>query len=157
MRAELEAENWSLILCDHKLPKFSSMMALEVLREFGVDMPFIIVSGSIGEDMTVAVMRTGAHDYIIKERLAPLVPDFRERKDGSLYPVETRHQLYTKEEPPVFVAIIQDITGRKRAEEEIQHQKTMFESIFNGVADAIVLTDPQRKIVTCNAISEKEK
>ena len=61
-----------LILADYHLPQFDGLHALRLLQESGLDIPFIIVSGAIGEDLAVAAMRTGAADYLLKDRLARL-------------------------------------------------------------------------------------
>jgi len=74
MQKALESERWDLVLSDHMLPKFSGFAALALLQKSGFDLPFIIVSGNIGEDVAVAAMKAGAHDYIIKGNLARLVP-----------------------------------------------------------------------------------
>ena len=74
MRAALVKQEWDIIISDYVLPKFSGLAALEVLRESGRDLPFIIVSGNIGEDIAVGAMKAGAHDYIIKGNLKRLVP-----------------------------------------------------------------------------------
>ena len=74
MRAALEEGGWEVVLCDHGLPRFNSLQALKLLHETGLDLPFIIVSGSIGEDLAVAAMKSGAHDYILKGNLARLGP-----------------------------------------------------------------------------------
>lgn len=74
MRRELEEGEWDLIISDHKMPSFSAFQALEILKEQRVDIPFIIVSGAIGENRAVEAMRAGAHDYILKGNLARLVP-----------------------------------------------------------------------------------
>jgi two-component system sensor histidine kinase UhpB len=63
-----------LILCDHAMPRFSAPQALALLQQYGLDLPFIIVSGYIEEETAVAAMKAGAHDYIMKDRLARLVP-----------------------------------------------------------------------------------
>jgi signal transduction histidine kinase len=62
------------ILSDYELPNFSGIDALRVLQESGLDVPFIVVSGAIGEETAVAAMRAGAHDYIMKDNLARLGP-----------------------------------------------------------------------------------
>src|SRR5436190_17354985 len=67
-------KNWDLILCDHAMPRFSAPEALELLKEQELDLPFIIVSGYIEEETAVSAMKAGAHDYIMKDRLARLVP-----------------------------------------------------------------------------------
>jgi two-component system cell cycle sensor histidine kinase/response regulator CckA len=67
-------QTWDLIISDYSLPAFDAPGALGVVRERGLDMPFIIVSGTIGEETAVAAMRAGAHDFIVKDKLARLVP-----------------------------------------------------------------------------------
>lgn len=74
MRAALERRQWDLIISDYVLPKFSGMAALAMLKESGTDLPFIIVSGNIGEDIAVGAMKAGAHDYILKGNMTRLVP-----------------------------------------------------------------------------------
>ena len=74
MAAMLERQGWDLILCDHAMPRFSAPEALELLQRHGLDIPFVIVSGYIEEETAVAAMNAGAHDYIMKDRLARLVP-----------------------------------------------------------------------------------
>jgi signal transduction histidine kinase len=74
MMAALARGPWDLILADHAMPHFSAPEALELLKRAGADVPFIIVSGHIDEETAVAAMRAGAHDYIMKGRLARLVP-----------------------------------------------------------------------------------
>jgi PAS domain S-box-containing protein len=73
MEAALDGRSWDLVISDHSMPAFSSLAALELLRRKGfVDLPFIIVSGQIGEDAAVAAMKAGAHDYLMKDNLARL-------------------------------------------------------------------------------------
>jgi two-component sensor histidine kinase len=69
----LSSEKWQLIICDYSMPHFSAPAALKLLHESGLDLPFIIVSATIGEDIAVAAMKAGAHDYIIKSNLTRLV------------------------------------------------------------------------------------
>jgi signal transduction histidine kinase len=74
MHRALEEREWDLILCDHSMPQFSSPEALQILQQKKLDLPFIIVSGHIEEEMAISAMDSGAHDYIMKDRLARLVP-----------------------------------------------------------------------------------
>src|SRR6266478_2546977 len=74
MQAALEHKQWDLILADHAMPQFSAPEALALVKKRGIDVPFIIVSGHIEEETAVGAMRAGAHDYVMKERLARLVP-----------------------------------------------------------------------------------
>ncbi len=74
MNAALDHQTWDLVISDYAMPHFSVLSALNLLRERGLDLPFIIVSGQIIEDVAVAAMRAGAHDYIMKGNLTRLVP-----------------------------------------------------------------------------------
>ncbi len=74
MRAELAREKWDVIISDYVMPQFSGPAALKTLHDSGYDIPIIIVSGHIGEDIAVSAMKSGANDYVMKDRLARLVP-----------------------------------------------------------------------------------
>src|SRR4051812_48364392 len=74
MRAALESEAWDIVLSDYSMPTFTAPEALRVLAETGRDMPFIIVSGTIGEETAVASLKAGACDFLVKGRLARLIP-----------------------------------------------------------------------------------
>jgi FixJ family two-component response regulator len=88
MRDALSRKEWDVVISDYVMPQFSGLAALEILKESGFDLPFIIVSGKIGEDIAVDAMKAGAHDYILKGNLARLVPAIqRELRDA-----ETRRQ-----------------------------------------------------------------
>jgi diguanylate cyclase (GGDEF)-like protein len=74
LRQALDDGYWDLVITDHNLPGFSSDQAVLMIKDSGRDIPVIIVSGSIGEDLAVAAMKMGAHDYIMKSNLTRLVP-----------------------------------------------------------------------------------
>ena len=74
MDTALRRQTWDLVISDYSMPQFSGPAALALVRGRGLDTPFIIVSGVIGEDAAVAAMKAGAHDYIRKGDLARLVP-----------------------------------------------------------------------------------
>ncbi|HWH73117.1 MAG TPA: response regulator [Methylibium sp.] len=81
LRVESEAEYraalrepWDVVLCDYNLPGFSGLKALEILRESGRLLPFVLISGEIGEQVAVQAMLNGANDYLLKDKLARLVP-----------------------------------------------------------------------------------
>jgi len=73
-KAALESERWDLVIGDHSMPGFSGTAALALVRERGVDVPFICVSGTISEEQAVSAMKAGASDYFAKGQLARLVP-----------------------------------------------------------------------------------
>ena len=74
MKKALEKQEWDVVIADYVLPCFSGLDAVNVLKKTGKDLPFIIVSGKIGEDTAVETMKAGAHDYIMKGNLARLLP-----------------------------------------------------------------------------------
>src|SRR5579862_7629432 len=73
MLAALPRRAWDAVIADYSMPQFSGIAALELLKGFDADVPFILVSGSIGEEHAVAAMKAGAHDYIMKDKLKRLV------------------------------------------------------------------------------------
>jgi two-component system, cell cycle sensor histidine kinase and response regulator CckA len=74
LRASLDAGPWDLVISDYSMPGFSGSAALAILREKGPDIPFIFLSGTIGEETAVQAMKGGAQDYLMKGNLARLVP-----------------------------------------------------------------------------------
>jgi PAS domain S-box-containing protein len=74
LKAALQTKSWDLILCDDRLPGFDALGALGVYKELGLDIPFIVVSGQIGEEQAVKLIKAGAHDFVMKHRLANLAP-----------------------------------------------------------------------------------
>ncbi|MEO5696309.1 MAG: response regulator [Burkholderiaceae bacterium] len=72
--AALDDRGWDAIISDYNLPGFSGLVALDLLKASGRDVPFVLVSGEIGEDTAVEAMRNGASDYLLKNNLARLVP-----------------------------------------------------------------------------------
>ena len=93
MRAALENGNWDVIISDWSMPKFSALAALAVAQKSGLDLPFIIASGTIGEEHAVEAMRAGAHDYVLKDKLARLAPAVeREIRDHQMRVDHRREQ-----------------------------------------------------------------
>ncbi len=74
LEAAISSRNWDIIISDYVMPAFSGLDALRMIRDSGLDLPFIIVSGKIGEETAVDLMKAGAHDYILKGNLARLAP-----------------------------------------------------------------------------------
>jgi two-component system, cell cycle sensor histidine kinase and response regulator CckA len=70
----LATATWDLVVSDYSMPQFSASAALETLRSTGLDLPFIIVSGTVGEETAVTALKAGAHDFLPKDRLGRLVP-----------------------------------------------------------------------------------
>ncbi|MEW5765712.1 MAG: response regulator, partial [Acidobacteriota bacterium] len=74
LREALVRGGWNLVISDYRLPAFDGLQALDILKDSGLDIPFLLVSGSIGEERAVEAMRRGAADYIFKDNLARLLP-----------------------------------------------------------------------------------
>ena len=74
MEATLAEQAWDVVVADYVMPHFSGLDALALVRQLGLDLPFIIVSGHITEDTAVAAMKAGAHDYVMKDNLTRLGP-----------------------------------------------------------------------------------
>ncbi|HLM71948.1 MAG TPA: hybrid sensor histidine kinase/response regulator, partial [Polyangiaceae bacterium] len=74
MAAALDREPWDVVISDWTVPSFGALPALKVVQAKGLDLPFIIMSGTIGEERAVEAMRAGAHDMILKDRRARLIP-----------------------------------------------------------------------------------
>jgi PAS domain S-box-containing protein len=73
-----------VVICDYNMPAFSAHGALEQIHEAGLDVPFVLVSGQVGEETAAALMKAGAHDFMLKDRLARLVPAVqRELRDAA--------------------------------------------------------------------------
>jgi PAS domain S-box-containing protein len=126
MEAELDGRGWDLVISDHGMPAFDSSAALELLRRKGfVDLPFIIVSGQIGEDAAVAAMRAGAHDYLMKDNLARL---------NSAIERELREADVRRE--------------RRQAEEK-------YRSIFENAVEGIFQTTVDGRFLTANPTMAK--
>ena len=94
MREGLKNKTWDCIISDFSLPQFTGLDALAELKETGMDIPFILISGNIGEEIAVAAMKAGAHDYIMKDNMSRLIPAF----DRELKEAELRRQKRLSEE-----------------------------------------------------------
>ncbi|HEU0264349.1 MAG TPA: ATP-binding protein [Geobacterales bacterium] len=121
------AGGWELIICDYNLPGFNALAALKMVSDQQLDIPFIVVSGNIGEDLAVAAMKAGAHDYLMKGNLARLVPAIeRELREAA------------------------GRASRRQIEGAIRQGKVEWETAFDAVSDLIILTDAEGVILRCN-------
>jgi len=85
MEKALSGKEWDIVISDYKMPHFEAPEALELLQSKGLDIPFIVVSGTVGEDIAVEMMKEGAHDYIMKGNLVRLCADVeRETRDAGI-------------------------------------------------------------------------
>ncbi|HEU0283423.1 MAG TPA: EAL domain-containing protein [Gallionella sp.] len=115
----LARQSWDLIISDYAMPCFNGLQALQLVQEKGMDIPFIIVSGSIGEDIAVEAMKAGAHDYLMKGQTARLLPaiarELREVnvRQGRRKADETIHRL-------AYTDLVTGLPNRIRFRELVQ-------------------------------------
>ena len=85
LTAALDRQEWDVVIADYVMPQFDGLSALALVKEKGLDLPFIIVSGHITDDTAVAAMKAGAHDYVMKDNLTRLGPAVeRELRDAEV-------------------------------------------------------------------------
>ena len=127
MSVALEEGSWDLVLADFALPGFGALAALKLVRQARLDLPFIVVSGVIGEEQAVAMMKAGAHDYVFKDNLKRLLPAI----ERELNETTVRRQ-------------------RKRTEEALQKSEKKYNDLFDQSNDGILLHDEQGAILDAN-------
>jgi len=111
MHAALDQQTWDIVLSDYAMPQFSMPAALAMVKEKGLDLPFIIVSGAIGEEAAVAAMRDGAHDYVMKGNLAHLIPVVeRELRDAEVRRERKRMQQALRDLEELYSALVWNLT-----------------------------------------------
>jgi PAS domain S-box-containing protein len=116
MKAALENQTWDVVISDYSMPQFSAPDALEVVKALDLDVPFLIVSGTIGEERAVSALLQGAHDFISKENLSRLIPAIerglrdaevrraRREAEAALRESEARYrQLFASNPLPLWV------------------------------------------------------
>ena len=108
MRAALGRQPWDVVIADYSMPRFSGLAALELLKASGKGVPFIIVSGTIGEEEAVAAMKAGAHDYIMKGNLARLVPAMeRELREAVEWRARRRAEVALQESEQKYRELVE--------------------------------------------------
>src|SRR5215216_1601075 len=144
MRAALARQPWDLIICDFSLPSFSAPKALEVLKKSGIDLPFIIVSGTIGEESAVNALKAGAHDFIIKGNFARLLPAIeRELKDAAI----RRERRERERELEAIALVSAQLRTAKRFNEMLTRLLEQTITLVGAEAGSIWLYDPVNDVI----------
>jgi signal transduction histidine kinase len=116
---------WDVIVSDYNLPGFSGLVALDLLKSLGRDIPFVLVSGEIGEDTAVEAMRNGASDYLLKNNLARLVP-------ALMHAIEAAETRRARERADLELGV-----SKQRLHELAQHLQTSIEMERAAIAREI--------------------
>jgi PAS domain S-box-containing protein len=133
MNAALDRQEWEIVIADYAMPRFSALAALSLLQSRSLDLPFIIVSGTIGEETAVEAMRAGAHDYVMKGHLARLIPAItRELREAGIR------------------------RTRRQAEKALRESEERFRLFMERVREyALFMLDPEGRVVTWNRGAER--
>lgn len=153
LRAALAEQEWDLVITDHNMPYLDSVAVISSIKELGLDIPIIIVSGIIPEDTAVAAMKLGAQDYIMKDNLARLIPAIERELDEARVRQARKHA-----EDAIFHMQHHDALTNlvNRAEFERRLQRVLERSWERGTRHAVLYLDlDQFKIIndTCGHIA----
>ncbi|TCK19427.1 PAS domain S-box-containing protein/diguanylate cyclase (GGDEF)-like protein [Thiogranum longum] len=132
LKQALQDHDWQIVVSDYAMPGFSGLEALRILREHNRNTPFILVSGTVGEEIAVEAMRLGANDYIMKDNLTRLVPAIdRELRD------------------------VRDRSDRKRAEEALYQERERALVTLHSIGDGVITTDADGRVDYMNPVAER--
>ena len=145
LRREIDDAEWDLVIADYTLPGFSGTKARSIVRELHPDLPFIFVSGTIGEDTAVAAMRTGAHDYIMKSNLARLAPAVeRELREAAV-----RRERYLATQRVEYLAYhdsLTDLPNRQLFQDRLQQAILRSHRDDRGVSVLVIDLDGFKEV-----------
>jgi phosphoserine phosphatase RsbU/P len=136
----LERGGIDLVLADFALPTFDGMSALAMVRKLHPDLPFVFVSGKLGEEAAIESLKSGATDYVLKNRLSRLVPAVQRALNEAN---ERAKQRKTEQ-------------ALERAYAEIEKRAEDYRNLFNSIRDVIMVADHGRKIQHVNQPALKE-
>ena len=132
LRTALADQTWDIAFSDHSMPRFRSRDALAIVKEQGLDIPFVILSGAISEEEAVAAMQAGAVDYVRKDNLTRLVPVVERELRAA-----------------------QERRKRQQAEAAQRESQARKSAILDSALDCIVTIDHQGKVFEWNPAAEK--
>lgn len=166
MHKALLKQEWDVVIADYVLPTFSGLDAIELLKKTQKDLPFIIVSGKIGEDTAVVTMKAGAHDYIMKGNLARLIPAInreieeakvrQKRREAEEKLIQSCNDLAdtTVELEKANKKLRNEIEERQKAEKHTLEMKEHLQNVIDSASEIIIALDANKRITTWNKTAE---
>ena len=127
MAAALARQHWDIVLTDYSMPQFDAQRALALIAKSGMDIPCIVVSGAVGEEIAAEVMRAGAHDLVLKRNLKRLLPAITREIDAARIRRE-----------------------RKAADAELDRERQLLKQLMQGIPDAICFKNLERRYIRLN-------
>lgn len=131
LRASLQREAWDLVISDWSLPSFNGLDAFRIVREMDIDVPFIIVSGTISEENAIEALRAGVQDFMSKGRFARLTPAI----ERELREAESRRQKRLAE------------LDLERQRAETERFERLLRSVLQSVPDGVIVVDADGHVV----------
>ena len=131
-QASLVRQNWDVIISDYNLPVFSAEEVLKILEGSEIDVPCIVISGCIGEEAAVSLMKAGAHDFVGKSNLARLVPAIRRE-----------------------LAEVRNRRDKREIEQTLRRKEKMLASIAAALGEGLAVTDKQGRVIFVNPEAER--
>jgi PAS domain S-box-containing protein len=132
MRVALERERWDIVLSDFSMPHFSAVGALALVAQMRLDIPFIIVSGALGEETAVSIMRSGVHDFVLKDNIQRLVPAIARELDAARIRRE-----------------------RRAADAKLDFERKLLQQLMDSSPDAISFKDVSRCYIRLNEAEKR--
>jgi PAS domain S-box-containing protein len=166
LRKALEDQPFDVVISDYILPRFSGLEALRIVRELNPYLPFLLVSGKIGEEMAVEAMRLGATDYIMKGRMTRLNQVIkRELEDAKLKVEGTRAKEDLRksyEELKLNALRLEEANERSKAETEERRKaqaeaveaKEFLSNIIDSASDLVISFDRTNRVATWNKVAQ---